>query len=126
MSAETLRRAAVLMRERADGATDAWGGDPWTAGQIGWDARQGTTYDVHMDLALVAAAGCEELAEHIAGWHPAVALPIAALLEALAQRAEDIADATPTAEFGERVAQYNLTGYAEALDVARAYLGEPA
>lgn len=114
MTAETLRRAAALMRERADGAADAWGGDPWTAGQIGWDTRQGTTYDVHMDLALVAAAGCEELADHIAGWHPAVGLAVADQLDAMAAVVDEAAG-SPLAIVAAGLAEKSLA-------VARAYL----
>ena len=79
--ADLLRRAAALMRERATDAGEAWGTDKWTAGETGWDDRQGGTYDVQSAGGLVAVAGCEELAEHIASWHPAVALAVATWLD---------------------------------------------
>jgi hypothetical protein len=74
MSAEILRRAASLMRERARRAERAVEiSGPW-----------GTTWD-HQVIASDGAqmADCFDsglLAEHIASWHPAVALAVADLL----------------------------------------------
>lgn len=133
MSAERLREAAALMRERAeaafkDGARDLWTDlpamDPENEGWIVCEQRQP---DVDWDTTVARLPYDYEghMARHIASWHPAVALAVAGVLDALAQRAEDIVDATPTAEFGERVARNSLPGYAPALAVADAYLADP-
>ena len=115
MTAETLRRAAALMRERADDAVLAWGERPWVTTGLGWDDRQGTTYDVTSPEGLVAATPCEELSEHIASWHPAVALAVAAWLDRTARVVDTAPDRLwPTAE----------ELYAEAFAVARLYLRE--
>lgn len=130
MSADVLRRAASLMRDRAEAAADG----PWEACALGSEG-----YAVLGDRPAegrrrsrlrVARLGWEDWdtdkadAEHIASWHPAVAPAVADLLDALAKRVDAICDATPTPEFGERVALESLSGYPDALAVARAYLGE--
>ena len=108
MSAETLRRAASLMRERAEEATEG----PWTT----WaDPKPGidkaavetawTRGDPDDGGSLVTDWCDLPDAEHIASWHPAVALAVADWLDATAARIEEIH---------------------EALTVARAYLGESA
>ena len=122
-SAETLRRAAALMRERAE-----------ADGSSGWqveDANEGTEYhplwmvtndafhnpsanDDEPWLAVEVHTGTKATAEHIASWHPAVALAVADWLDQAAQ-----------AHF------HGINGpvYVEnprALAVARAYLGETA
>lgn len=97
VSADTLRRAAALMRERAmrscpDGA--------W------YD--QGDLHDALYPLADTMDDPQAD-AEHIASWHPAVALAVANLLTDLAVDYEDgVLDDTTTDD---------------ALAVARAYLG---
>ena len=122
MSAELLREAAAKMRERATGANDAWGDGRWTTGEVGWSVRQGLTYDVHLGGSLVTAAGCEELAEHIASWHPAVALAVADWLEAIANRIDEIHDSLPfSAQL--TLTSLNVTAVEQAVSVARAYLG---
>lgn len=120
MSAEVLRRAAVLMRERAERANEG----PW-----GW-ARSplaNGAYDI-----LAVPAGEQEFglgrdftrgdAIHIASWHPAVALAVADWLEATAREFDafglvgqpfQVADDHP--RDGRRTA---------ALAVAAAYLGD--
>jgi len=116
VSAETLRRSASLMRERAEAATEG----PWTTHEShGRDyTDEGWSYfSVNADKSAhvtVAELNSEEPfrddprpdLEHIASWHPAVALAVADWLEA---------------EFNH---QFGPT--AEAIDVARAYLGESA
>lgn len=70
MSAEgagLLREAARLMRERANGIEthpDWW--------------------DEHAEDWLLKTSGTPQLAEHMASWHPAVALAVADLLDNLA------------------------------------------
>jgi len=93
MSAETLREAAALMRKRAEAATPG----PWWGGGGKGPVRR------KQQVALVGVAnmrgqgekGCIAVlaglnghraddAEHIASWHPAVALAVAELFENLA------------------------------------------
>jgi hypothetical protein len=100
MSAETLRRAAALMRGRAEAATRG----PWESGEYGHLSRSGAG-------AGRLAFGKVEWrpdAEHIASWHPAVALAVADWLDETALR-------------WEWVEEREL-----ALAAARAYLGSAA
>lgn len=76
MSSELLRRAATLMRERAQAAAPG----PW---QVFASHRGGPMItDTEIgDVAKVAATGArEENATHIASWHPDVALTAAQVL----------------------------------------------
>lgn len=68
MSAEILRRAAAAMRERAE-AVDGW----YSA------AAWATTHPFSLPIEPADA-------EHIASWHPAVALAVADWLDATAER----------------------------------------
>ena len=104
MSADLLRRAAALMRERAERAEASGDGEPWFPAD---------------ELHGLIGAGSRNTAdaEHIASWHPAVALAVADWLESTANDVEHVH--TPV---------YNLTSttVARALAVARAYLGSDA
>ena len=73
MSAETLRRAAALMRERAEAATPA----PWEFDAE--DMYPGVWSDSgSAGTWVVSEWGTREAnATHIASWHPAVALAVA-------------------------------------------------
>ena len=96
MSAETLRLAASLMRERAENAARELGEpatDPLTWRGIGTGYR-------------------EPIKEHIASWHPAVALAVADGLEETAKT------------FGTPGHRWWHPSESAALAVARAYLGE--
>ena len=110
MSAEILRRAAALMRERAEKAH----GDRW-AYDLTYHAN---TFEVTADDGLLLAKGIPGAgtgrwtAEHIASWHPAVALAVADWLDREAAWEERGATLA-----GDRF---------QALAVARAYLGESA
>lgn len=101
---ETLRRAAALMRERAQAATPG----PWTP-----DPR--APHDVRGNEMrnLVATTGgmvaASENTNHIASWHPAVALAVADWLDR-------------EAALTEASSWYPDSG--ESLAVARAYLNE--
>jgi hypothetical protein len=98
MSAVILRRAAALIRERAE-AVEGWYSAP------AWS----TTAPMNLPIEKADAA-------HIASWHPAVALAVARWLEAESHVPEqDIGD-------GITVGGPSL----EALDLARAYLGADA
>ena len=98
MSADVLRKAAALMRERAEAAGP---NDPWF-----------TSDD---------DANTPEDAEHIASWHPAVALAVADWLDATAVRVEA---AREPKDGGAR--NHGWRGSRQALAVARAYLGSDA
>lgn len=96
---ETILRAAALMRERAEAVRagadepDMWFGPEEIVSEFMW-GDQPQHGDVEAD------------AEHIASWHPAVALALADHLEYVAHRAND------------------RTVGVTALAIARAYLGE--
>lgn len=103
MTAEALRKAANLMRERAEVATSG----PWADAWLPEDPDA-------CDGPVVVAAATEVVtewhvtkpdAEHIASWHPAVALAVADWLT---------------------VASVDWPENPEALAVARAYLGMDA
>lgn len=111
--AETLRRAAALMRERAEAATPG----PWRPVAGLWRTEtfaavigpKGVPDDAGTWLMATGrgAASQEADADHAASWHPLVALAVA-----------DCLDAAATAwETGD-------VGWGEALAVARAYLGQ--
>lgn len=97
-----LRRAAALMRERAEAATPG----PWSN-------RRGPGEHVvrHDSGAPLAATNTRADRRHIASWHPLVALAVADWLEAQAYSIY----VTP-----------DLPSAAAALIAARAYLGEPS
>lgn len=130
MSAETLRKAAALMRERAEAATAG----PWIERQEhgrdftdeGWSYVAVSSLPLSIrsdrqwpDVAATAWPGEDGLDEavenstHIASWHPAVALAVADWLDELAGYWED------SARFGIEASARH-----PALTVARTYLGE--
>ncbi len=106
MSAEMLRRAAALMRERARRAERAVGtGGGWVAT---WDHSVAAS-----DGARIADCfGSGLTTAHIASWHPAVALAVADWLDHAAMSAD--LNRSP----------YVDDHLSHALAVARAYLGE--
>jgi len=111
VSAETLRRAASLMRERAEGATPG----PWRAEWLdGTAAMPVDTWAVTPGVAETnrwTRGGIN--AAHIASWHPAVALAVADWLSDVANRHE-----ASGAEGGIAPVDHPF-----ALTVARSYLG---
>lgn len=86
MTAETLRRAATLMRERAESATPG----PWVV--PGPDDEYVGPADVVSDgepgnrYIICEHAGVDAL--HIASWHPAVALAVAEAMDTAARHLE--------------------------------------
>jgi hypothetical protein len=105
----TLRRAAALIRKRAETATPG-----------PWEASSGDVYETrtqHGDV--IAESGLSNLdARHIALWHPGRAVLVADILEAQAALRDDLL--TPLAqEMGSRVA-----GDKEAFALAASILGE--
>jgi len=128
VSAETLRRAAALMRARAEAEAQAESGwNEWPRRDIEQD---GTCDGCAEQKALVAAyddptgdnepwlcAGCAAETDHIQSWHPAVALAVADWLEGVAARIE-----TKIRKGGSETGVWSHEKHA--LTVARAYLGE--
>lgn len=115
MSAETLRRAAALMRERAEAATSG----PWSVGPY-HQLTSVLTEDGGLTIASVGAPHHPFVradADHIASWHPAVARAVADWLDRKAERAEDM-----WLTHGQ---QMRGPEWLDALAVARAYLGDP-
>jgi hypothetical protein len=99
------------MRERAEAATCVF---PWRAEGRDVTATQdydGFNPDWNMGFTLAACMRQDE-AEHIASWHPLVALAVAEWLDAAARRFEN------DNPFGAKEL------LAQALKVARAYLSE--
>lgn len=98
--ADLLRRAAALMRERAEAATPG----PWA------NRRGPGEHVVRTDSgAPLANTGTRADRRHIASWHPVVALTVADWLDTQAYNF-DVTPDVPSAN--------------AALIVARAYLGE--
>ena len=131
MSADLLRRAAALMRERAEAATPG----PWrfTDSEAVNDVWDGGMVVVSTDADPIANVLDEWYepdpgepapindAEHIASWHPAVALAVADWLDATAAEHEsDSGNERADAFF----AAFDTAPDVAALAVARAYLGE--
>ena len=104
MSADLLREAAALMRSRAEAATPG----PWA--EVGDGELMGCFAVVAggEDEFNVAPAVIPVNAEHIASWHPAVALVVADWLDL-------------EANLWEASSWYPDSG--ESMAVARAYLG---
>ena len=104
--AETLRRAAALMRERAEAATPG----PWSN-------RRGPGEHIvrHDSGAPLANTNTRADRRHIASWHPVVALAVADWMEALVRAVER----SGVAHYPEPASIHDA-----ALAVARAYLGE--
>lgn len=117
MSAELLRRAVAEMRKRAEAATPGpWGIDE----RSGRDVTDQWWYEVGVSMpdtrgALILGDNEDDgaTAKHVASWHPIVALAVADLLEELAAMSD-----------GEAPDFWGGAWPADALAVARAYLGE--
>jgi hypothetical protein len=121
MSAETLRRAARLMRERAEAARPS----PWQVDAEWWhdDDELGGMDSTNLVTAggerkPVAVTAPRDLNDqhnrnadmaHVASWHPAVALAVADWLDSVALAERD---------------EVNGADIHNALTVARDYLGE--
>lgn len=117
MSAETLRRAAELIRARAEAAT----GDIWGWRHFGDDPESMCRVVYYpprpsVDWRVIADDiwGPDDAA-HIASWHPAVALAVAEWLDIMAE------DYAPY--WAEPYAAPFVPVIERAYRVARAYLG---
>lgn len=129
MSADLLRRAAAAMRERAEAAQSE---SPWDAAGMWWypvmeiaeDGRAvERSHGFHLVVdahgsGMAAHAASHSDAEHIASWHPAVALAVADLLDAEAALIDGVAE-HPDLHMPINGARVDLL-----LAVARIYLGE--
>ena len=117
MSAEVLREAARLMRERAEAATPG----PWTQGMAGTKLLPEVDNAFHFGMVVLTALGTDDgdggvsTATHIASWPPGVALAVADWLDEIAAKeaARGLAGVSTRVLYVDR-----------ALAVARAYLGE--
>lgn len=118
-----MRRAAELMRERAKPAvTPEWGAEPWHAEEctarprcaciVAQGERRPADEAQVPPIRFVCDAENPVLGTYIASWHPGVALAVADLLDRLAWTLGLDPD------LSARV------GCDEALEIARAYLGE--
>lgn len=108
---EELRAAATLMRERARGTAEP---APWFAMRSGAVASITESSKIAFTVA-ETSKGAGTTADHIASWHPGVALAVADWLDGIASKE------AARVSCGTR---YPVTGIDEALTVARAYLGE--
>lgn len=126
MSAEILREAAALMRERAEGAADR-SPSPWLLGTEDptgkvFAAGVVTLTDHNEELSVAEGFSAQEC-QHIASWHPAVALAVADWLDATAAEHESDAVDPRLCEF---FAEFNTAADIAAITVATAYLGQEA
>jgi hypothetical protein len=113
VSADTLRKAAALMRERADFPSPSF----WSAAFI----EGAFAAHEHVDIDAVGVPDTiSHAAEHIASWHPAVALAVADLLDNEASLIEGAAS-HPDLHMPLNSARCDLL-----LATARAYLGSDA
>jgi hypothetical protein len=128
MSAD-LRRAAALMRERANRAAPGrW--YPSDQPESMWDVESVSDAEpagIAVAAATAQTGACvQEDAEHIASWHPAVALAVADLLDAEAARVERD-NAHLVSQHGEDGGGVvHVAPSAHCAYLARAYLGESA
>lgn len=121
---ELLREAARLMRERAEAslafvtAENQWWQPPGLR-----DAFRGLLLTDGED----DVPGTHEDAEHIASWHPAVALAVANWLDRMAGAQDGLEEAREARKLvgGPPVLLHHPT-WDQALTVARAYLGREA
>ena len=113
MTAETLRRAAALMRERAEAAGRDWNADCEPGDSLHLWVADHDPRDPSGQTATQRLVGGADApwSEHIASWHPTVALAVADWLDAYAERLEVLGHAIGS-------------NHGQALAVARAYLGE--
>lgn len=122
MTAETLRRAAALMRERAEAAKARTAdhlrpnGGPWVS-RPHHARRDCHTVQTEGEMYLGHYVP-EAVGPHIASWHPAVALAVADLLDAVT------CACTPCSCCGVRVTCDGCEPVEAALNLARLYLGE--
>lgn len=118
--ADLLRRAATLMRERAEDATAGPWGQAQGASGAWWIEAPYTATIADIDIDSLRP---EADAVHIASWHPAVALAVADWLDKEADGFALIAATTRVAIEIDGDLRVMHSTHGEALAVARAYLG---
>jgi hypothetical protein len=116
----SARRAAALMRERAEAARDVTGASDWFA-MLGGELHAGD-YWVKSSGGRVCLGAAEEEAEHIASWRPAVALAVADWLDEVAGWREEGLGLNPSTNFADAWGEIERCAHR----VARAYLGADA
>lgn len=149
MSAETLRRAASLMRERAEAATpgpwwvhddndrDVWWGDRAAVRAVDQDSRALRPLMTDEEIEAVweragSVVGSDfdrpQDAVHMASWHPVVALAVAKAMDdvALAWEIADEANDGYVYDLDNDSIPFEDTVDAGWVAVARAYLGSDA
>ncbi len=111
MSADLLREAANLMRERAEAASPSpWSEYGYPVETVTGEGGESTVRDPDgFDVALMTSDQFDDC-PHIASWHPAVALAVADWLEATADEFDTECPST----------------YGDAIAVATTYLGRDA
>jgi hypothetical protein len=107
------------MRERAAAADSA------PSAAASWYAAEEVAIAL-TDGEVATEVQANKDAPHIASWHPAVALAVADLLDAFADRADAIASTIGSERVGQSIVANSVTGYARAHAVATAYLGADA
>jgi len=115
MTAQRLRDAARGMREKAEASQTAYGYAPWRVDGLDEHGQYVVVPVAQLGLGgRVAADLTEEDAEHVAAWHPAVALAAADLLDSVAN------------DIDAQSAIHNLTSttVARASALADAFLGQ--
>jgi hypothetical protein len=111
MSADELRRAAALIRERAEvclAYTDEW-----------YSAEELSDFLLRVDVPNTAQGSD---ADHIASWHPAVTLAVADWLDGVALHLEARIDEEWLDLDGDPISPEDTHAIGSALAVARAYL----
>jgi hypothetical protein len=113
--ADTIRRAAALMRQRAEAASPG----PWHVellGAKGYPQRISNASATVIGQTYTSPTYAPANAEHIASWHPLVALAAAVVLEAIATEMDDYGVTA------SHVSEIPL--WTAAHDLACTYLGE--
>ena len=126
--ADLLRRAAALMRERAEAAGSEWNADVEPGDSLHLWVTDCDPSDPTGETAMQRLVGGADApwSEHIASWHPAVALAVADWLDVAARdlwaHGTDCyeADHEPCWECDDDLAAPHVRA---AVTVARAYLG---
>lgn len=114
MSAETLREAAKVLRERAEAATPG----PWAA-----DQRGGVTGRFAGMTEVISESTDQSHADFIATMHPGVALALADVFERVANRADQIEGTMASPKIAASVIAGSVPGWDEASYAADLILG---